>query len=70
MQIKICHSLKDILIYQIFLKLERNPGIIDRCNVILDIGKSNSYSISIVTKSNFNDKVADDRNPQKRRRLE
>jgi hypothetical protein len=70
MQSKICHSLQDILIHQIFLKLKRNPGIIDRCNVILDIGKSNSYSISIVTKRNFNDKVADGKNPLNRRRLE
>ena len=67
---KICHSLQDILIHQLYLKLNRNPEIIDRCNVILDIGKSNGYSISIVTKSNFNDKVADGKNPLKRRRLE
>ena len=60
---KICHSLQDILIHQLYVKLKRNPEIIDRCNVILDAGKSNSYSISIVTKSNFNDRVADGKNP-------
>ena len=59
MRSKICHSLQDILIHQLYLKLNRNPEIIDRCNVILDVGKSNGYSISIVTESNFNDKVAD-----------
>jgi len=66
---KICHSLQDILIRQLYDKLNRNPEIIDRCNVILHV-KSNDYSISIVTKSNFNDRVADGKNPLKRRRLE
>ena len=70
MQSKICHSLQDILIHKLFLKLNRNPEIIDRCNVILDVGKSNGYSISIVTESNFNDKVADGKNRLKRRRLD
>ena len=42
MQSKICHSLQDILIHKLFLKLNRNPEIIDRCNVILDVGKSNA----------------------------
>ena len=67
---KICHSLQDILIHQLYVKLKRNPEIFDRCKVILDNGKSNDYSISIVTKSNFNDRVADGKNPLKRRRLE
>ena len=67
---KICHSLQDILIHQLYVKLKRNPEIIDRCNVILHFGQSNDYSISIVTKSNFNDRVADGKNPLKRRRLE
>ena len=67
---KICHSLQDILIHQLYVKLKRNPEIIDRCKVILDNGKSNDYSITIVTKSNFNDRVADGKNPLKRRRLE
>jgi hypothetical protein len=64
MRSKICHSLQDILTHQLYLKLNRNPEIIDRCNVLLNIGESNygSFSISIVTKSNFND--------IKRRRLE
>ena len=72
MRSKICHSLQDILIHQLYLKLNRNPEIIDRCNVLLDIGKSNygPFSISIVTKSNFDDRVADGKNPLKRRRLE
>ena len=67
---KICHSLQDILIHQLYVKLKRNTEIIDRCNVILHFGQSNDYSISIVTKSNFNDRVADGKNPLKRRRLE
>ena len=72
MRSKICHSLQDILIQQLYLKLNRNPEIIDRCNVLMDLGKSNygPFSISIVTKSNFNDSVADGINPLKRRRLE
>jgi hypothetical protein len=40
MRSKICHSLHDILIHQLYLKLNRNPEIIYRCNVLLDIGKS------------------------------
>jgi hypothetical protein len=59
MQSKICHFLQDILIHIFFLKPIRNPKIVDRCNVILDAGKPKGYSISIVNKSNFNDKVAD-----------
>ena len=35
---KICHSLQDILIHQLYVKLKRNPEIIDRCKVILDNG--------------------------------
>ena len=66
---KICHPLQDILIHQLYAKLNRNPEIIDRCNVILHV-KSNDYSMSIVTKSNFNDRVADGKNPLKIRRLE
>ena len=67
---KICHSFQDILIHQLYVKLNRDTEIIDRCNVILHYGQSNDYSISIVTKSNFNDRVADGKNPLKRRRLE
>ena len=67
---KICHSLQDILIHQLYVKLNRYPEIIDRCKVILHFGQSNDYSISIVTKSNFNDRVINGKNPLKRRRLE
>jgi hypothetical protein len=44
---KICHALQDILIHQLYVKLNRNPEIIDRCNLHAHLESHNWSSLFV-----------------------